>query len=272
MRHAREGISAVLAMLLWITPVVVSAETTVRQMAEGVTVSGEVPLRYGGVEISGLAAPGVFILAFWRGSVIGTTVATATGRFSLVLQGLPQAKNEIELGVVDGEGNASGKAVISPLIPVNSMTSTSGLLLPPTLSQSEARRWLTGELRGYAAPNTTISLALNGEPVAADIPVNERGEWSYLVAAKYRVGLIRISVVSRQSTGNTSAATDGILRVTPSGDVTQNGTVDTEDLSLMMYYYAWNVPLDDPREIDGTKPITSKDLRILLSQWTGIWK
>lgn len=247
------------------------AAATVDPIDQGVTVSAEVPLRYGSVLMRGQAVPNALISFYRNGILIGTTESDQAGYFGKVLTGLPQSKQTIDIAVVDSFGRVSGTTTVNPVVLSLQQTKQEGIILSPTMSKTQlVKRFLYQKISGGSTPNTQLVIIVDGKLISTSTVTDSRGEWSIDLDPYTTIAEHKVEAVARTSGGSESGITAGKILVTPNADINQDGVVDMVDLSLLMQDYTYAVDPTRYDDITGEGAINGLDLSIMYEQWTGL--
>ncbi len=247
------------------------AAATIAPIDGGVTISAEVPLRFGSVLVRGQAVPNALVSFYRNGVLIGTTGSDQAGYFGKNLTGLPQGKQTIEIVVVDSFGRTSGITTITPAVVALTQTKQDGVILSPTLGKAQqVKRFLYQKISGGSAPNTQLIVILDGKLVSTDVVTDSRGEWSIELDPFMTLAPHAVEVFARTAGGSESGVTKGTVLVTPNADINQDGVVDMIDLSLLMQDYRYAVNPERYDDINGDGALNGSDLTIMYEQWTGL--
>lgn len=129
---------------------------------------------------------------------------------------------------------------------------------------------------GTAEPDSTVTLSEPGLGVLGVATTNEAGEWIVdATSTTLANGTYSFSAIARDVAGNESgAATAFVVEVVArhclAADLTCNGFVDFEDLTVLLASWNQDVAATQGNLVDAANtPVNFEDLTVLLANWTG---
>lgn len=233
------------------------------------------------VVFSGKAYPMATVVVS-EGSAIRISVgANASAMFQTTLETTP-GRHTFTLYGVDEHGRRFPSQTFVVTVAPDTITSVSGIFLPPTINLDKLVVKNGGVLGifGMTAPRSRVSVYIDSAPESsASVASDGNGKYDLLFnigalapglhVARSKAVSISDGIVSSPS--NSLSFTVGVEDVFQKliGDLNLDGRVDIADMSIMLYW--WNTP--DPRGIsiadlnkDGRVDIS--DMSVMLFYWT----
>lgn len=234
----------------------------------------------GNVTINGDTFPGALVTLLIDGAVVGTTVADGNGDFSETLTGIEPGDHTVGAYATDKNGQNTATVSVSVTIVSGSTVTLSGLLFPPSFSFEAVLE--SGELgtfsylrpreaivTGFAVPNGTLTVFIDGTEASQQLNIDADGAWS----GNLNVSILHLGDHTAQALVQTpSGATSDLSNALPfivnlSADIKIDDLVNTPDFSVLLFNWA-NV-VNKAADINDDTAADLVDLSVMLYYWTG---
>lgn len=234
------------------------------------------------INISGKTIPRATVNIILDAETVGSVRADSNGNFSFATEASP---GTVSMGFWTEDDNRVRSITYNTTFDVTqgAITNVSGLLVPPTISVSDATV-NPGDLVtffGQAPPGVSIELHVGDSAQVLTTSADSGGYWNvdlntsqlspaeYTARARYIVGSGSLVTQSSFSTSlQLFLGVDG-SPVTPS-DLNRDGFVNLVDFSILIFWWQTNGGNSDPpADINGNGRVSIEDFSILLFNWTG---
>lgn len=234
------------------------------------------------INITGKTIPRATVNIILDAETIGSVRADSNGNFDFATDASP---GTVSMGFWTEDDNNVRSITYNTTFDVTqgAITNISGLLLPPTITVSDATINPGDQTTffGQAAPGTTVELHIGDSQQILMTTADSGGYWNvdldtvnmpsaeYIARARYAVGSgSLITESSFSSTIQLFLGVDG-SPTTPS-DLNRDGFVNLTDFSIMIFWWGTNGGNSDPpADINGNGKVSIEDFSILLFNWTG---
>lgn len=207
-------------------PIVINIDLTPPAAADGVTLTNDAGDDIGTAGItndvtptlSGTAEPGSTVTVSDGDTELGTTTVGDDGTWSFTAPVLGEGDHTITATVTDPAGNASPATdpvtftvdITTPDVATD-ITITNDSVDPVVIVTNGATNDTTPVLSGTAEPGSTVSVFVDGDPVAVGTaPVGDDGSWTFTPTAPLAEGAHTITTTVTDPAGNTSIASEPI--------------------------------------------------------------
>lgn len=234
------------------------------------------------VSITGRGFPGQTVHVLLDAREVGTVRADSSGRFDFATDASP---GTVSMGFWSLDANRVRSITYNTTFDVTqgAITNVSGVLIPPTLSVSDAtiNPGDTVTFSGQTVPNTKVEVHIDDSDKVLSATSGANGQWTipYVttgLSAKEHTARARFILGSGTLTTESSFSTTLQLFVgvagspsTPS-DLNRDGSINLIDFSILIFWWGTSGGDSDPKaDINGNANVGLEDFSILLFNWTG---
>ena len=227
----------------------------------------------GSLVLSGKTSPGAIIYIYENDSLIGTGNADDSGDFNKTVTGMSLGLHNIGIWCRDIDNNDSESLSYQFNINQSQNTQISGIMLPPTSSDTEnqikrsAPLWLNG--RTFSHGKVSVSITSLKDNFNLDTESDTNGLYSVNINPKLHLGSKNYSGITYDGYGSTSGSTTTkSFEVIRTSDINNYGVTNTKDFDA--YKIDYNV--DDFKEIlndiNDDNDCDLSDLSIMMYDWS----
>lgn len=233
------------------------------------------------ISINGSAYPNRTVNILLDGDAIGTVRANSSGEFSFSAAADPGATT-LGFWAVDNLGTRSITLTTTFDVTQGAITNVNGVLLPPTISLSDATidPGVPITVRGQTPPGVSVEVYIDNKLITTVSPATD-GVWSatlntsglslaeHIVKARYVKGSSTLKTESSYSTAlQLFVGVEG--KPSNNSDLNRDGRVDLIDFSILIFWWQTNGgDSNPPADINGNGNVSLEDFSILLFNWTG---
>ncbi len=234
------------------------------------------------VSITGRGYPNQTVHVLLDAKEVGTVRADSSGRFDFATNASP---GTVSLGFWSFDLNRVRSVTYNTTFDVTqgAITNVSGVLIPPTLSVSDAtiNPGDTVVFSGQTIPNTRVEVHIDDSDEVLSATSGTNGAWTISyptsgLSADEHTARARFILGSGTLTTESSFSTTVQLFVgvngtaaTPS-DLNRDGSVNLTDFSILIFWWQTSGGDSDPKaDINGNGNVGLEDFSILLFNWTG---
>ena len=251
---------------------------------------GGVPLpRPAIVEFKGLAYPNAVVNILRDGQLISTVAADYGGFFAFSDSGLAGGNYNFGFIATDTEGRKSTSYSFVLNVAIESITSVSGIVMPPTISIESSQLSLSDKLAvsGQATPGSAVTIEVLPEELVYQTAVASNGTYFVKTAVRnLEIGMHTVRSRVKLRTGEESIFSEVIIfglgvpykerkfeipgaGITKMPDFNGDGRVNIVDVSIMIFWYKKTVPAGFFSDLNNDGIVDIADFSILVFYWTG---
>lgn len=230
------------------------------------------------VILQGKAYPYCSITVLEDGKVAATTIADSQANFKVVITDITAGTYTFGVWAEDKEGRKSITFSFTTSVSSGTITTISGIFLPPTIELSKVglQRGETLNILGQTAPESEINIFINSsEEIVKKTEAEKDGTWFY---AFDTTPLEDGSHTSRAKSVSPSDLISTFSRtlsfyigegagVAKQADVSGDGRINLVDFSIILYN--WGVPKNPVADLNSDGKVNIVDFSIMLYYWTG---
>lgn len=233
----------------------------------------------GAVLFVGTTSPSATVLLLQDGSVAKTAHADISGTFSVTLSDVTRGGYLFSLYTIDRRGVRSGLLSFHLDVAGGTLTETSNLFLPPTISVAASASGKAVTASGYAPPQSKVEFIFNSDEPAQTIVVGPDGRYSAVLPTDalpegsntLRAASILDDAKSPFSTSVAFVLGAAASQATPPaapGDFNGDTRVNLVDFSVAAYWFGRSgVPARFDLSGDGVFDL--RDFSIMVYHWSG---
>jgi hypothetical protein len=235
--------------------------------------------------ISGFTVPNAFVTVTENNSVVGTTVASGTGTFTVnILSASPGAHTYLVFAT-DAQNRTTNQTAVNVFLIANLLTTVSQLLLSSTMAidKAEINPGETITFLGAAKPNSQINIFVEGPLRTYQATTDSAGAWSYTLTSAdtqaYTPGQYQVYTIVQDSFGNQSITSNTLTFIVKSndtsnpppacdisrGDLNCNGVTNLVDFSILLFHWGTNRRVAD---INADGAVNLTDFSIMMFYFT----
>ncbi|MCK5332401.1 hypothetical protein KAJ41_00890 [Candidatus Parcubacteria bacterium] len=239
------------------------------------------PSGYATVVFKGKAYPGSYVTILKDGNVTATLSADPGANFEATLTGLSAGVRNFGLWSEDKNGVKSMTLSFSSALTAGTVTTFSGLFLPPTINieNSSVTKGEIINIFGYSYPASEVNIFLNSESeIVKKVTAKEDGGW--LLA--FDTSLVETGDHSARSKAVSPEAEISLFsqvvdfRVLKEGeqgacqgaDLNFDKKIDLIDFSIMLYFWDQAMPSNICADINSGGTVNLVDFSIMMYYWT----
>jgi cysteine-rich repeat protein len=235
------------------------------------------------ISVTGIAYPNQQINFLLDTKAVGSVRANSTGRFEFSTKSSPGTAT---LGVWANDVSGTRSITLNSTFDVTqgAVTNVNGLLLPPTLSVSNAKvsPGSTVTISGQSVPNAQIEIQVGTSALRTERTTSDAsGRYTFsLNTATLRNA--QYPLKARSITGTppllTQSGFSSVVQLlvgvdgapTSPSDLSRDGKVNLTDFSILIFWWQSNGgDSNPPADISGNGRVSLEDFSILLFNWTG---
>ncbi len=230
------------------------------------------------VVLQGKAYPNSEITILKDGQVSTVTQADSGANFKVELTTLTAGTYTFGIWGEDLEGRKSITFSFTTSVTSGTITTVSGIFLPPTieLSKTGLRRVETLNILGQTAPSSELSISIYSSEITKITTADEAGDWDYpldttgldegthTTRAKAITPEGLLSSYSQVLSFSVGREIPGIIK---SADTNEDSRVNLVDFSILLYN--WGIPKSPQADLNSDGKVNLVDFSIMLYYWTG---
>lgn len=245
--------------------------------------SAPAPTNNPAVQFRGRASIGTNVL-FHRDTITDPpmhSVATdPAAKFDVTLTNQPTGQHIYIIEATDTLGRPHASMTFALNLTAGSTTLITGVFLGPTIEvdRSEVSLGEIVTVFGKTAPNSTVTLTIESDPVTYNFTADAQGDWSKAVNSNDTGVGDHTATAVATSTDNTTSETSqpATFAVNPLGlcagrstaDLNCDGRVNLTDFSILLFFWQSSNPSNTRADVNGSGQVTIVDFSIMLFQWT----
>jgi len=239
-------------------------------------VGGGAPLIPARVIFKGKAYPKAFLFLLVNQKVTATFFADSTGFFKKELTGLSGGKYTFGIFAEDTEGRESVTLNFKIDILRGTITTISGIFIPPTISLSSAQveRGEKIVISGQSFPQSKVFLFISPGEIIRESFSNLNGIWSFLLDTSFlktEEYQIRAKTLFEEGEQSQFSKTLSFFVKSPKcrgSDLNFDGKVNIIDFSILLFFWYTTTPQNICVDINQDNLIDLVDFSIMMHQWT----
>jgi len=229
------------------------------------------------VILQGKAYPNASLTILKDGQVIVVTKADSSADFKITLTTLTAGTYTFGIWAEDKEGIKSITFSFTVTVKTGTVTTISGIFIPPTISLSKesVKRGEILDIYGQTAPESSIDIYIYSEELIKKTEADKSGIWTYLLetitlaegshitkAKSTLTGLM--STFSQIVSFNIGQTIAGLIK---KADVNRDNRVNLVDFSILLFN--WGQPTNLATDYNSDGRVNIVDFSIMLYWWTG---
>lgn len=237
------------------------------------------------ISISGFTAPNAFVTGIEGNSVIGTTVASATGTFTLNISSASPGAHTYLIFSTDSTNRTTNQTAVNVFLIANTLTTVTQLLLSSSMAidKAEINPGETITFSGSAKPNSQINIFVEGPLRTYLATSGPDGEWSYTLTTTetqaYTPGQYQVYTIVQDGIGNQSITSNTLSFIVKStdvgnpppacnistGDLNCNSVTNLVDFSILLFHWGTNHRVAD---INNDGVVNLVDFSVMMFYFT----
>lgn len=227
----------------------------------------------------GRASPEAFLTVFKDGQVAATFFAEPSGLFRKKLTGVSRGNYTFGIQAEDSEGRESITLSFRVSILDGTLTTISGIFIPPTieLSSSEVARGETLDIFGQVFPESQVKIFISPQDIVKETIASPQGKWSFkldttpLEREDYKVRAKAFLETGEQSffSQTLSFSVSPKPLVCWGADLNFDKEVNLVDFSILLYFWHQTTPENSCADINQDGIVDLVDFSIMMYYWTG---
>jgi len=240
------------------------------------------PAGVASVVFKGKAYPGSYVTILRNGAVATTLSADPAANFESTLTGLPAGIWTFELWSEDKEGRKSLTLSFPTALTAGTITTFSGLFLPPTIDLDTVIL-AKGEILnifGYTYPESEVNIFINSESeIVKKVKAGNDGGWlfaldtSIIETGDHSTRSKAVSPESEISPFSQSLSfkvlKEGEERPCQRADLNSDSKVNLIDFSILLYSWGQHNPSNACADLSSDGVVGLIDFSIMMYYWTG---
>ena len=239
------------------------------------------PTGFATVVFKGKAYPGSYVTILRSGAVATTLRADPTADFEAILTGLPAGIWTFGLWSEDKEGRKSLTLSFPAAITAGTITTFSGLFLPPTidLGTTVLVKGDTLNIFGYTYPESEVNVFIHSETeIVKKVKADDEGGWFFALDTNiieegdHSTRSKAVSPDSEISIFSQSlkfkVLKEGEERACQGADLNFDGKVNLIDFSILLYFWEQSDPSNIRADINSDRSVDLIDFSIMMYWWT----
>ena len=239
------------------------------------------PTGFATVVFKGKAYPGSYVTILRSGVVATTLSADPAANFESTLTGLPAGLWTFGLWSEDKEGRKSLTLSFPAAITAGTITTFSGLFLPPTidLDTTVLEKGEILNIFGYTYPESEVNVFINSETeIVKKVKADNSGGWLFALDTSIIEGgdhSARSKAVSPESeispfsqSLNFKVLREGEERICQRVDLNFDGKVNLIDFSILLYFWEQSNPSNICADTNSDGRVDLVDFSIMMYYWT----
>lgn len=234
------------------------------------------------VSIDGVTIPSATVNILMDGKSVGSVQADSKGAFTFAKNASP---GTVSLGFWVSDPAGTKSIILNNTFDVTqgAITNVSGVLVPATIKvdKANANPGDTLNFSGYAPPNATIELFIDGTQTSSTTVADASGAWHMAydttgISAAQHIAQVRYVVGSGTLTSQSGYSSSLQLFIGVNGsptspsDLNRDGKVNLTDFSILIFWWGTNGGNSDPpADINQDGTVGLADFSIMLYNWTG---
>jgi len=229
------------------------------------------------VIFEGRAYPKAFLTLLKNDKVAATFFAESSGLFRKELTGVTRGVYTFGIFAEDTDGRKSVTLSFTISILSGTITTISGIFIPPTisLSKTQVERGDEVDIFGQVFPRSKVNIFISPEEIVKETLANSQGKWlleldtSALKEGEYNV---RAKALFGEGEQSQFSQTISFLVVFPKcrgADLNFDGKVNIIDFSILLYFWHSTSPENICTNINLYGIVNLVDFSIMMHQWTG---
>ncbi len=240
-----------------------------------------IPTGFATAIFKGKAYPGSYVTILRNGAVATTLKADFAANFESTLTGLPPGLWTFGVWSEDKEGRKSLTLSFPAALTASTITTFSGLFLPPTidLETTVITRGETLNIFGYTYPESEVNIFVNSEPeIVKKVKANTDGGWIFALdtsiiesgdhstRSKAVSPESEISIFSQSLKFKVSKSAEE--KICQGVDLNFDGKINLVDFSIMLYFWEQSNPSNICADINSNGTVDLIDFSIMMYYWT----
>ncbi len=240
------------------------------------------PSGFATVVFKGKAYPGSYVTILKNGVVATTLSADPAANFESTITGLTAGVWTFGLWSEDEEGIKSLTLSFPASLTAGTVTTFSGLFLPPTIDLGNTSVY-KGEILnvfGFTYPESEVNVFINSETeIVKKVKADNDGGWlfaldtSIIETGEHSVRSKAVSLESEISPFSQSLKfkllKEGEQKASQEADSNLDGKVDLIDFSILLYFWGQSNPSNIYVDINSDGAVDLIDFSIMMYYWTG---
>ncbi|MCK5475334.1 MAG: hypothetical protein KAI71_01990 [Candidatus Pacebacteria bacterium] len=240
-----------------------------------------IPVGFASVVLKGKAYPGAYVTILKDGNIAATVNADPSANFESTLTGLPAGIRTFSLWSEDKDGRKSLTMSFTASLTAGTITTFSGLFLPPTIDL-DTTVLAKGEILnifGYTYPKSEVNVFINSDSeIVEKVIASDDGGWLLALDTSVIEGgdhSARSKAVSPDSeisifsqSLNFKVLKEGEERPCQGADLNFDSKVNLIDFSILLYFWEQSNPSNICADINSDRKVNLIDFSIMMYHWT----